>query len=140
MQMTLRWFGDKFDSVKLWQIRQIPGVTGVITTLYDIPAGDVWPLERIEALQKEIGRRAYEDWEKNGSISLSNIGEQLMEISKKKETIAQQKIAAEELEKKEQQILGTADNQKPSKIFCPNCGQSYDGPVKFCRKCGTKLQ
>ncbi len=94
----------------------------------------------IEALQKEIGRRAYEDWEKNGSISLSNIGEQLMEISKKKETIAQQKIAAEELEKKEQQILGTADNQKPSKIFCPNCGQSYDGPVKFCRKCGTKLQ
>ena len=94
----------------------------------------------IEALQKEIGRRAYEDWEKNGSISLSNIGEQLMETSKKKETIAQQKIAAEELEKKEQQILGTADNQKPSKIFCPNCGQSYDGPVKFCRKCGTKLQ
>ena len=94
----------------------------------------------IEALQKEIGRRAYEDWEENGSISLSNIGEQLMEISKKKETIAQQKIAAEELEKKEQQILGTADNQKPSKIFCPNCGQSYDGPVKFCRKCGTKLQ
>ena len=54
MQMTLRWFGDKFDSVKLWQIRQIPGVTGVITTLYDIPAGDVWPLERIEALQKEV--------------------------------------------------------------------------------------
>ena len=94
----------------------------------------------IEAQQKEIGRRAYEEWEKNGSMSLANIGEQLMEISKKKETIAQQKIAAEELEKKEQQILGTADNQKPSKIFCPNCGQSYDGPVKFCRKCGTKLQ
>ena len=94
----------------------------------------------IEALQKEIGRRAYEDWEKNGSISLSNIGEQLMEISKKKETIAQQKIAAEELEKKEQQIHGTADSEKSSKILYPNCGQSYDGPVKFCRKCGTKLQ
>ncbi len=54
MQMTLRWFGDKYDSVKLWQIRQVPGVTGVITTLYDIPAGEVWPLERIEALQKEV--------------------------------------------------------------------------------------
>ena len=54
MQMTLRWFGDKFDSVKLWQIRQIPGVTGVITTLYDIPAGEVWPVERIKALQKEV--------------------------------------------------------------------------------------
>lgn len=54
MQMTLRWFGDKFDSVKLWQIRQIPGVTGVITTLYDIPAGEVWPIERIQALKKEV--------------------------------------------------------------------------------------
>ena len=54
MQMTMRWFGDKFDSVKLWQIRQVPGVTGVITTLYDIPAGDVWPLEKIQALKKEV--------------------------------------------------------------------------------------
>jgi len=54
MQMTMRWFGDKFDSVKLWQIKQVPGVTGVITTLYDIPAGDAWPLDRIEALKKEV--------------------------------------------------------------------------------------
>lgn len=54
MQMTLRWFGSKFDSVKLEQIRQIPGVTGVITTLYDIPAGDVWPLERIVELKTEV--------------------------------------------------------------------------------------
>jgi mannonate dehydratase len=54
MQMTLRWFGSKFDSVKLEQIRQIPGLTGVITTLYDIPAGDVWPLERIVELKTEV--------------------------------------------------------------------------------------
>ena len=54
MQMTMRWFGDKFDSVKLWQIRQVPGVTGVITTLYDIPAGELWPVERIQALNKEV--------------------------------------------------------------------------------------
>ncbi|WP_368274731.1 zinc-ribbon domain-containing protein [Enterocloster lavalensis] len=25
-------------------------------------------------------------------------------------------------------------------MFCPNCGQPYDTPVKFCKKCGTKLQ
>lgn len=54
MEMTLRWFGSKHDSVKLWQIRQIPGVTGVITTLYDIPAGEVWPLERILSLKEEV--------------------------------------------------------------------------------------
>ena len=39
MDMTLRWFGEGVDSVSLEQIRQIPGVKGVITTLYDIPAG-----------------------------------------------------------------------------------------------------
>ncbi|MBR5917517.1 MAG: mannonate dehydratase, partial [Lachnospiraceae bacterium] len=29
MEMTFRWFGSKFDSVTLSQIRQIPGVKGV---------------------------------------------------------------------------------------------------------------
>ena len=54
MEMTLRWYGTGFDTVTLRQIRQIPGVTGVITTLYDIPAGDLWPTERIRAIKKEV--------------------------------------------------------------------------------------
>ena len=41
MEMTLRWYGSKFDTVTLKQIRQIPGVTGVITTLYDTAPGEV---------------------------------------------------------------------------------------------------
>ncbi len=51
MKMTLRWYGPGYDSVTLEQIRQIPGVTGVITTLYDIPAGEEWPRERIRQLK-----------------------------------------------------------------------------------------
>ena len=54
MNMTLRWYGSKFDTVTLKQIRQIPGVKGVITMLYDIPAGEVWPLDRILALKAEV--------------------------------------------------------------------------------------
>ncbi|MEG2917935.1 MAG: mannonate dehydratase [Clostridium sp.] len=54
MKMTLRWFGKNYDSVTLEQIRQIPKVTGVITTLYDIPAGEVWPLENILKLKSEV--------------------------------------------------------------------------------------
>ena len=54
MQMTLRWYGSAFDTVTLRQIRQIPGVTGVISTLYDIKPGEIWPRERIHALKKEI--------------------------------------------------------------------------------------
>ena len=52
--MTLRWYGSGHDTVKLWQIRQIPGVTGVITTLYDTAPGQVWPRDRIHALKEEV--------------------------------------------------------------------------------------
>ena len=52
--MTLRWFGEGVDSVSLEQIRQIPGVAGVISTLYDSAPGEVWSLEDILSLKKEI--------------------------------------------------------------------------------------
>lgn len=54
MEMTLRWYGSKFDTVTLKQIKQIPGVTGVISMLYDVPAGEVWSYEAIAELKKEI--------------------------------------------------------------------------------------
>ncbi|MEI0698256.1 mannonate dehydratase [Brachyspira intermedia] len=54
MIMTLRWFGKNFDSVTLKQIRQIPGVKGVITTLYDSKVGDAWKEEDVKALKKEV--------------------------------------------------------------------------------------
>ena len=54
MEMTLRWYGSKFDTVTLQQIRQIPGVTGVITTLYDTQPGELWSQERIKALKDEV--------------------------------------------------------------------------------------
>lgn len=54
MEMTLRWYGSKSDTVTLKQIRQIPGVTGVITTLYDKQPGEVWSREEIAAMKKEV--------------------------------------------------------------------------------------
>ncbi len=54
MEMTLRWYGTGHDTVTLKQIRQIPGVTGVITTLYDTAPGELWPKERIRAIKKEV--------------------------------------------------------------------------------------
>lgn len=54
MKMTLRWYGSKYDTITLKQIRQIPGVTGVITTLYDTSPGEVWSRERIRAMKEEV--------------------------------------------------------------------------------------
>lgn len=54
MKMTLRWFGTGYDSVTLDKIRQIPGVKGVITTLYSTKPGEVWTREAIHALKEEV--------------------------------------------------------------------------------------
>ena len=54
MQMTLRWYGSKYDTVTLKHIRQIPGVTGVISTLYGTTPGEAWEMEDILALKREI--------------------------------------------------------------------------------------
>lgn len=54
MDMTLRWFGKRFDTVKIEQIRQIPGVVGVVSTLYDTTPGEVWEKEEIRALKRDV--------------------------------------------------------------------------------------
>lgn len=57
MKMTFRWYGPK-DSITLRDIRQIPGMTGVVTAVYDTPVGTVWSRESIAALSaqcKEAG-------------------------------------------------------------------------------------
>jgi mannonate dehydratase len=47
MKMTFRWYGEGNDSITLDQIKQIPGVTGIVWSLHDIPAGEEWPMDRI---------------------------------------------------------------------------------------------
>jgi mannonate dehydratase len=51
--MSFRWFGDG-DPVSLQYIRQIPGMHGIVSAIYDVPVGEVWPLERIQALKAKI--------------------------------------------------------------------------------------
>ncbi|MFC5405777.1 mannonate dehydratase [Cohnella soli] len=53
MYMTFRWYGES-DPVKLWQIRQIPGVRGIVSAIYDIPVGEEWPIAKIEELKETI--------------------------------------------------------------------------------------
>lgn len=54
MEMTLRWYGSGYDTVTLEQIRQIPGVGGVITTLYGTRPGEAWPEADIHRLIREV--------------------------------------------------------------------------------------
>jgi len=49
MKMTFRWFGKKSDTVTLKQIKQIPGMSGLMGFLDYKPAGEVWTEEEIAA-------------------------------------------------------------------------------------------
>ncbi len=51
MKMTFRWYGEK-DCIPLNYIKQIQGMTGVVTAVYDVPVGEVWPEERIAKLKQ----------------------------------------------------------------------------------------
>jgi mannonate dehydratase len=54
MQMTFRWFGPS-DPIPLRHIRQIPGVTGVVSALYDVAVGAAWRADALARLAESIG-------------------------------------------------------------------------------------
>ncbi len=53
MEMCFRWFG-KDDPVRLDYIRQIPGVKGIVSAVYDVPAGQAWPLASLLTLKNTV--------------------------------------------------------------------------------------
>jgi len=55
MQMTFRWYGAD-DPIPLEHIRQIPGVTGVVSALYDVAVGEPWPADSLERLAERVDR------------------------------------------------------------------------------------
>jgi len=60
MKMVFRWFGESADPIPLQHIRQIPGVSGVATSLMDIPVGDKWPLGRLLAVKAKLEAQGLE--------------------------------------------------------------------------------
>lgn len=59
MKMTFRWYGQD-DPVTLDNIRQIPNMSGVVTAVYSVPVGEVWPEEEIQKLKAEIEQKGLE--------------------------------------------------------------------------------
>ena len=53
MKMSFRWFGDT-DPVSLQYIRQIPGMHGIVSAIYDVAVGETWPVDAIKALKAKV--------------------------------------------------------------------------------------
>ncbi|MFX1302379.1 MAG: mannonate dehydratase [Promethearchaeota archaeon] len=53
MEMTFRWYGDD-DPIPLAYIKQIPRVAGIVSALYDVQIGEIWPIEKLNLVKKKI--------------------------------------------------------------------------------------
>ena len=63
MQMTWRWYGIGNDSITLDEIRQIPGVEGIVWSLHHKVAGEVWEMSEIQEVADYIKSKGF-----NGDI------------------------------------------------------------------------
>ncbi|WP_165006013.1 MULTISPECIES: mannonate dehydratase [unclassified Enterococcus] len=60
MKWGFRWYGEKGDSIPLENIRQIPGINGIIGTLLTKMPGDVWEIAEIQELKESIEQQGLE--------------------------------------------------------------------------------
>ena len=54
MKLAMRWFGAEHDTIPLAHIRQVPGVVGVVTTLYGSLPGQVWERDAIRHMKAQV--------------------------------------------------------------------------------------
>ena len=58
MKLSFRWYGAN-DPVSLDKIRQIPVVKGIVSAIYDLPLGESWPFDKVQALKKEVEEEGF---------------------------------------------------------------------------------
>ncbi len=52
MKLSFRWYGES-DPVTLENISQIPGMRSIVSAVYEVKPGEVWPDESIEEMVKQ---------------------------------------------------------------------------------------
>lgn len=53
MKMSFRWYGES-DPISLSYIRQIPNMRSVVSAIYDVKPGEVWPEESLEKMKQTV--------------------------------------------------------------------------------------
>ena len=54
MRMTFRWYGENNDNISLQSIKQVPYIKGIITSLLDVPAGELWEYDDIMKVKAQV--------------------------------------------------------------------------------------
>ena len=66
MKLTFRWYGQT-DSIPLDYIRQIPNMSGVVSSCYEVAPGEVWPYESLLKMKNLVEEKGLK-WEVVESI------------------------------------------------------------------------
>ena len=59
MKMTFRWYGEGNDKIKLSDIKQIPGVEGIVWALHHKMPGEVWEEEEIKEVKEQCEKYGF---------------------------------------------------------------------------------
>lgn len=100
--------------------------------------------KEITSLTQDLGATVFELWEKEKNDP-DRITQQCQMIKEKYESIVALEVEINKLEQQEAEVLGDKkqeDDISPQKavgFVCPNCSRAFNTPIKFCRKCGTKM-
>ena len=53
MKMSFRWYGES-DPISLEYIRQIPNMHSIVSAVYDVKPGEVWPEESLKKMKEAV--------------------------------------------------------------------------------------
>ncbi len=148
--------GDTLEKLKMSVNR---GITTIgVKTSASLERSKI--MTHIDSLEKDnkkayaaLGEEAYELWE-SGSEDFSKLYEKFELIKKRKADIEELTEQYKLIDEKNNEILGKTDAGQADSAaeqegavanaqgmyYCANCGEAFDTPVKFCRKCGSKMQ
>jgi thiamine-phosphate pyrophosphorylase len=128
MQMTFRWYGEGNDRIKLSDIKQIPGVSGIVWALHDKMPGEVWEEWEIAKVKEECDKyKAKLIINDNSDLALK-IGANGVHLGQKDEAIS---IAKGKI--RENQIIGkTCNSLEHIKQAVKSCADYIGlGPYRF---------
>ena len=59
MKMTFRWYGEGNDKISLSDIKQIPGVDGIVWALHHKMPGEIWEEEEIAEVKRQLDQYGF---------------------------------------------------------------------------------
>ena len=127
MKMTFRWYGKNNDKIKLSDIKQIPGVEGIVWALHHKMPGEVWEEEEIAKVKEQCDKYGF-------NIDVVENCDECDGHGGFDETKCSTCHGSGTVTSQRQTILGSFLSKSP----CPDCGGLGKTYKRKCSECNGK--